>query len=71
MRFVECPRCHRQTLRADKNMFNALSRRDGKTWICLDCGNEEAEIDYCQKVPDQVETDFLEILKKQKGVKSQ
>jgi len=39
-----CPRCKRRTM-LDAQSMNCLSRRDGKTYICKSCGNEEAAID--------------------------
>jgi len=39
-----CPRCRQMTLR-EVEAQNALSRRDNETYICSDCGNEEAFID--------------------------
>lgn len=41
---VQCPRCHKDKL-DEVDVRNALSRRDNKTYICSDCGNEEAFID--------------------------
>lgn len=40
----DCPRCHEGTMREVKS-HNALSRRDNKTYICSQCGTEEAFID--------------------------
>ena len=40
----QCPRCHLMTLR-EVEVQNALSRRDNDTYICSDCGTEEAFID--------------------------
>lgn len=37
----ECPRCKRMTLDPIEAR-NALSRRDNKTYICSDCGKQEA-----------------------------
>jgi predicted RNA-binding Zn-ribbon protein involved in translation (DUF1610 family) len=38
---MKCPRCKENELHEDLVM-NALSRKDNKTYICSDCGNEEA-----------------------------
>lgn len=40
-----CPRCLRHTL-DDVLVRNALSRADNQTYICNDCGQNEAMIDY-------------------------
>lgn len=40
----ECPRCHENKM-DEVEVRNALSRRDNSTYICSDCGNEEAFID--------------------------
>lgn len=40
-----CPRCKTNFLRPVK-ATNALSRRDNKSYICSDCGIDEAMIDY-------------------------
>jgi len=37
----KCPRCGEMKLHED-NRFNALSRKDNKTYICSDCGVAEA-----------------------------
>jgi len=37
----KCPRCGEMKLNPD-NRFNALSRKDNKTYICSDCGFAEA-----------------------------
>jgi len=39
-----CPRCFKENMKED-NIINALSRRDNKTYICSQCGMEEAMID--------------------------
>jgi len=39
-----CPRCKKKTMH-NKRVWNSLSRRDNNTYICNDCGNEEAFID--------------------------
>lgn len=39
--FKECPRCNEIKLHPEEVM-NALSRRDNKTYICSDCGKQEA-----------------------------
>ena len=38
-----CPRCKVNRLHAEQ-VINSLSRRDNKTYICNDCGDEEALI---------------------------
>lgn len=40
----KCPRCNMDKLN-EVEVRNALSRRDNNTYICSDCGNEEAFID--------------------------
>ena len=39
-----CPRCKESEL--DSIEVSALSRRDNKTYICSDCGVDEAMLDY-------------------------
>ncbi len=39
-----CPRCLEDTMKEPK-VRNALSRRDNNTYICSNCGTEEALID--------------------------
>lgn len=39
-----CPRCFGGMM--EPVVRNALSRRDNKTYICRDCGTEEALVDY-------------------------
>jgi len=41
----DCPRCKTAKLQ-DPIEKNAISSRDGKTWICSDCGNDESQIDF-------------------------
>ena len=41
-RYDICPRCGRSTLRIDKPHLNALSRTDDSTYVCSDCGLDEA-----------------------------
>ena len=38
---TKCPVCGEVKLYVDEAM-NALSRKDGKTYICSDCGRDEA-----------------------------
>jgi predicted RNA-binding Zn-ribbon protein involved in translation (DUF1610 family) len=40
-----CPRCKENELHPIEVM-NSLSRKDNKTYICNDCGNEEAFEDF-------------------------
>lgn len=39
--FSKCPRCQISLLHASKAR-NALSRKDNETYICSDCGTDEA-----------------------------
>ncbi len=39
-----CPRCNKKTLNNIK-VRNSLSRIDNKTYICNNCGDEEAKTD--------------------------
>jgi hypothetical protein len=43
--YEQCPRCEGDKLHPEK-VLNALSRRDNETYICSDCGTEEALFDY-------------------------
>ena len=43
----------------DKEVMNALSRRDNKTYICNPCGTAEALIDGGLEEADEVETTFV------------
>lgn len=54
----QCPRCKKNTMR-NKEVENALSRRDNKTYICSPCGTAEALIDGGFKIADKVEIDFV------------
>ena len=54
----ECPRCKKKQL-ADKEVMNALSRRDNKTYICSPCGTAETLIDAGFKKADDIETAFV------------
>lgn len=38
----KCPKCGKQTLE-DEEVMNCLSREDGKTYICQECGEKEIE----------------------------
>lgn len=40
-----CPRCKEKKLHPNEVM-NALSRKDNKTYVCSDCGTEEALEDF-------------------------
>jgi predicted RNA-binding Zn-ribbon protein involved in translation (DUF1610 family) len=40
--FTNCPRCGENTLRTDRPVMNALSRKDNKTYVCSPCGTSEA-----------------------------
>jgi hypothetical protein len=50
----------------DREVMNCLSRRDNKTYICNECGNEEAYIDEGWRMPDQLERDFVAKVGKQR-----
>ena len=54
----ECPRCHKLTMRDDM-LLCSRSRRDGRTYICKDCGDEEAEIDLGVLKPSNAELEFV------------
>lgn len=54
----ECPRCHRETME-DEQALNSLSRRDGETYICNTCGDEEALIDLGSIDPTELELEFV------------
>jgi len=43
----------------DEQVLNCLSRRDNETYICGECGNEEALIDEGIIPEDQIERDFV------------
>lgn len=36
-----------------------MSRRDSKTYICHECGNDEAVIDLGWMEPDDIELEFV------------
>ena len=40
----KCPRCGEDSL-DDRQVMNALSRRDNQTYICSPCGTQEAFVD--------------------------
>lgn len=61
----KCPRCKRFTLNPTRAM-NSLSRRDGKTYICNACGDDEAMIDLGDIKPDDVEKEFIKTHKRRK-----
>lgn len=44
--YTSCPRCGENTLRTDRPVMNALSRRDNKTYVCSSCGTSEALEDF-------------------------
>ena len=54
----ECPRCHAMTM-MEEDIMNSLSRRDNKTYICNDCGEDESFIDAGVMTPGKVERDFV------------
>jgi transposase-like protein len=43
-----CPRCKKNELNPVE-VRNALSRRDNKTYICSDCGTDEAMFDFAAR----------------------
>ena len=43
----------------DDQILNSLSRRDGKTYICRDCGRQEALIDMGAIEPTREEREFV------------
>lgn len=53
-----CPRCRKLKMH-DETALNSLSRRDGKTFICDDCGDEEARIDMKIMSPTEIEKRFV------------
>jgi len=57
-----CPRYHQTTLHNVPAM-NALSRRDNKTFICEDCGKEEAYIDSGIQKAGNAERNFIASLR--------
>ena len=59
----KCPRCHRMLMR-DDDVLNKLSRRDNKTYICFECGEDESGIDLGVQRPDQLERDFVAKVRK-------
>ena len=60
-----CPRCKRMTMH-DEQVLNKLSRRDNKTYICNDCGTEEALIDAGYYEPTQLDRDFVKTHKRRR-----
>ena len=58
----KCPRCGMLTMHK-KEVMNALSRRDNKTYICTPCGTEEALIDAGFQAADDRETAFVSKIK--------
>ncbi len=54
----ECPRCGEKKLR-EVEAENALSRKDNKTYICSDCGTDEAFIDAGMSVEKKWKTPIL------------
>ncbi|MFA6201461.1 MAG: hypothetical protein WC679_13755 [Bacteroidales bacterium] len=45
----KCPKCEAVILFKEGRGFPALSRRDNKTEICTECGQEEAFSDYLSR----------------------
>jgi len=54
----ECPRCGELTMH-DEEVMNSLSRRDGETYICNECGDDEHLIDSGYMKPDETERKFV------------
>ena len=46
-----CPKCKKNRLYKER-VWNSLSRRDNKTYICNDCGREEAFEDLKKRGED-------------------
>lgn len=61
----KCPRCGKLKMR-DEQVWNSLSRRDNKTYICSSCGTEEAMIDSGYILVTNNETEFIKKLNKGK-----
>lgn len=62
---VTCPRCEKQQytpyyaeapVLEGAPSFPALSRADNETYICSDCGNDEAIMDFCREELQPVAT---------------
>jgi len=54
---VTCPRCgirsytpYGERWQPDKPMYPALSRADNATYVCSDCGADEALLDYTRRL---------------------
>ena len=58
----KCPRCGKLRMYV-KKIYNNLSRRDNKTYICNECGTEEALIDNGRMEPTVLERNFVKKLK--------
>lgn len=58
----KCPRCEQNTLDPIE-VKNALSRRDNKTYICSDCGIDEAVEDEMKAKFFRLKTDFFRTFK--------
>ena len=54
----KCPRCKKDAMN-DLQVRNALSRRDNKTYICRQCGEEEVLIDTGFQKADDIEISFV------------
>lgn len=39
----KCPKCKKKTLN-DEEVMNCLSKEDGKTYICQECGEKESRM---------------------------
>ncbi len=54
-----CPRCKKNELN-EVEVINALSRRDNKSYICSECGQEEAMFDYKRSQTEVSEVEIKE-----------
>lgn len=53
----KCPRCSLLKMH-DDDILNSLSKRDNQTYVCNDCGNDEALIDSGYMEIDDRERNF-------------
>jgi len=54
----QCPRCKKLKME-DEQILNSLSHRDGKTYICNDCGEVESLINAGLVSPGETEKRFV------------
>jgi len=66
----KCPRCRKIRIK-DEVAQNSCSRRDNKTYICSQCGREEALLDYAshQDVNTENVDDFSILIDREKTFK--